>query len=259
MAIWTPDHSKILSQMLDQVVGTPEMIKIRQDFCRMDDCLKSTRAEFNFYFTGSAAEGLRLPGSDFDNMFDINETRYLKVIQSLDESSDTSPYNVFLMCTDNVSPGFTLLQHVNQNTTVAMDRDLYAASKSMYGLQYLSSDLFIQLTLIQHQNVYTHEGIIYKRQGPSMESWSPYSEDFEPGRDNVPSILCKFWPNEAAEWIHRSRNFDWPASLDISSIVDFGCHLVPVGHPLSDMKSMEWRTVYRVILASGNFGGFALK
>ena len=208
----------------------------------LHDCLRSTRANFNFYFTGSAAEGLRLPGSDFDYMFDINNTHCLKVIQSLDEIPDLYQYNVFLICTDNVSPGFSLLQHVNQDATRTIDPVLCAASKSMYGLQYLSSDLFTQLNLIQRQNVYTHaQGIIYKRQGSSMESRSPYSDDSEPGNDNVPSIHCNFWPNEAAEWIHRSRNFDWPSSLDISSIIDFGCHLVPVGHPLSDMKSMEWR------------------
>ena len=238
MASWTPDHSRILSQLLDEVVGTPEMIAIRQDFCRLYDCFRSIKENNNVYFTGSAAEGLALPGSDKDYMIDINEERRLKVIQSLDESPNMSPYSVFLMCTNNVPPGFALLQHVNQNTT--MDPLLYAASQSMYGLQYLSGDLLMQLYLICKQNdVVT--GAAYQRQGPSVETWTAYSDKSESGDDHVPSIKCNFWPNEAAEWIHRPRHFDWPTSFDISSITEFGCHLVPVGHPLSDMKSMEWR------------------
>ena len=238
MASWTPDHSRILSNLLDKVVGTPEIIAIRQDYCRMYDCIKSTREQHNVYFTGSAGEGLDLPGSDVDYMFDINDDHRLKVIQSLDERPSIFPYShdsVLLMCTDNVSPGFALLQFVNQNAMMSLL--LYAASQSMYGLQYLSSDLLMQLFLISKQNNST--GGIHQRQGPSVEFWSPYKSDS--GDDNVPSIHCNFWPSEAEEWINRSRNFGWPTSFDISSIIEFGCHLVPVGHPLSDMKSMEWR------------------
>ena len=135
--------------MLDEVIGTPEVIDIRQDFCRLWDCLKSTDEQRNVYFTGSKAEGLKLPGSDEDYMFDINDMRHLKVIQSLDENPDISPYSVFLMCTENVHPGFTLLQHVNQNT--AMNPFLYSASQYMNGLLYLSSDLFIQNSLIANE------------------------------------------------------------------------------------------------------------
>ena len=239
MASWTRDHSKILSQLLDEVIGTPEVIAIRQDYCRMHDCLLYKCGHKNVYFTGSAAEGLVLPGSDEDYMIDMNDCYCLKAIQSLDESSDISPNSVFLMCTDNVPPGFALLQHVNQNTM--MDPRLHAASQSMYGLQYLSSDLFVQLFLIFKQNNVPVTGATHQRQGPSVEVRNPYSDKSAPGDDNVPCIHCNFWPYEAAEWTNRSRNFGWPSLFDISSIIEFGCHLVPVGHPLSNMKSMEWR------------------
>ena len=59
--------------------------------------------------------------------------------------------------------------------------------------------------------------------------------------DNVFSIHCPFWPNESSEWVQRPRHFAWPTSQDISTITDFGFHLVPVGHPHSDTKLMEWR------------------
>ena len=238
MASWTPGHSRILSAMLDEVVGTPEMIDIRQDFCRMLDCMQSKREQTNIYFTGSAAEGLDLPGSDLDFMLDINDWRCLKVIQSLDENPDISSYSTFLMCTDNVPLGFSLLQHVHQSTT--MDPILYSTSQSINGLRYLSSDLLAQNYLI-FQRSNKREGDTHKRQGPSVESWNHYQDKSKSGTDYVPSIHCPFWPNEASEWIQRSRNVEWPTSFDISSITEFGFHLVPVGHPLSHMKLIEWR------------------
>ena len=150
MASWTPEQSRVLSQLLDEVVGTPEMIDIRQDYCRIDDCLRSTHQQRNIYFTGSAAEGLDLPGSDKDFMYDINDRHRLKVIQSLDENLDVSPFSVklFLMCTENVHPGFALLQHVNQNT---MSPFLHLVCHRMHGVQYLSSDLLAQYYFICEQ------------------------------------------------------------------------------------------------------------
>ena len=234
MTSWTPEDSRILSQMLDEVVGTQEIIDIRQDYCRMLDSLLSIFPRLCTYFTGSKAEGLQLPGSDEDYMHDINYVLSLKVVQSLDNVPDTSSYSVFLMYTENVSPGFALLQHVNQNT---INPILYSLSQSINGLPHLSSDLLAQSFSSQH----TENGERYERHGPSLEYWTKFEDKSESGRDNVPSIHCKFWPKEAAEWIDRLRNFNWPTSFDISSIIGFGCHLVPVGHPLSDIKSMEWR------------------
>ena len=68
----------------------------------------------------------------------------------------------------------------------------------------------------------------------------------ESGVDNVPSIHCPFWPDSASEWRLRVRNFAWPSPSDVKSIVDFGFHLVPVGHPHSDMNMMEWRISFSV-------------
>ena len=72
MSNWTPARSVLLSQLLDNVVGTEEMVRIRQDYCRISDCIKSIGNIFNSYYTGSKADGLDLPGSDMDFMGDIN-------------------------------------------------------------------------------------------------------------------------------------------------------------------------------------------
>ena len=240
MPIWTPDHSLILSLLLDVVVGTKEEIAIRQDYCRLVDSLYAITREQKTYYSGSKAEGLDLPGSDRDLMLDINEKYQIEVIQSLDVHPDIFPsnINIFLMCTQNVPSCFTLIQNVHLHQTRMM-----SLLQRMNGSLYLSSDLLVgKQSLI---NRLGNEGVKYKRQGPSLEGWFEL-DDTGPGTDHVLSIRCKFWPNESIEWIHRSRNFDWPTSLVISSIVEFGCHLVPVGHPHSDRKDMEWRISFSI-------------
>ena len=119
MSRWTSEQSSLLSLLLDEVVGTQEMIDIRQDYCKMLDCYKSNKLH-TVYFTGSKAEGLDLPGSDEDFMFDINiihmmakDLRPIKVIQTLHDFEETNSYDIFLMSTENVPPGFALLSYVN--------------------------------------------------------------------------------------------------------------------------------------------------
>ena len=240
MANWTPDHSTILSKMLDEVTGTPEMIAIRQDFCKIDDCLKSQDYQFNMYFTGSKAEGLELPGSDEDFMMDINKEFNIKVIQSLDELPDRSPKSILLMSAENVPPGFALLQHVN-HTSHTMHPMLIFSTQKMNGLQYLTSDWMVENYLFQTFLRGADQFCSRRRQGPSVETWTDYGDTSESGTDLVMSIHCPFWPNLALEWTQRPRYFGWPNSREISSIAEFGCHLVPVGHPHSGKKLKEWR------------------
>ena len=241
MSSWTPERSSILSALLDDVVGTPEVMDIRQDRCRIQDCLALKLNKHNIYFTGSKSEGLDLPGSDFDYMSDRNDWLCIKVIQSLDERSTLSPYSLFLMSTENVHPGFALLKHVNQTLNNPI---LFLISQSMNGLLYLSSDLTVEYyRSFQSKSDIT---VTRTRQGPSVETWHEYMDKSESGMDDVLSIYCDFWPTQASEWTQRPRHFGWPTSHDISSIINFGCHLVPVGHPHSDTKSMEWRISFSV-------------
>ena len=236
MPSWTPDHSMILSLLLDTVVGTKEMIEIRQDYCRIKDCIQSIFLQHNVYFTGSKSEGLNLPGSDKDYMIDINKKFMIKVTQSSDENNDTSPYSTFFMSTENAPPGFAILRLVY---SAVMHPFVYQSSQYMNGVQYLSSDLFIEINVLLFRNI--PGGNTVRRQGPSAELWSHFHDKSEPGVDHVSSIYCAFWPTQASEWVQRPRHFGWPTSQDVLSITDFGFHLVPVGHPHSDTKLLEWR------------------
>ena len=117
--------------------------------------------------------------------------------------------------------------------------------QSKGGVDYLSSNLFVG-NIHSVASVTKPGNRTLGRQGPSIEYWDEYDNKSEEGTDSVIAIHCNFWPNVAAEWIQRQRHFGWPTSRDISSIVDFGCHLVPVGHPHSETKLMEWRFSFSV-------------
>ena len=242
MANWTPARSVLLPQLLDDVVGTEEMVYIRQDYCRIWDCLMSTTDSNNdnVYFTGSKAEGLDLPGSDHDVMFDINNKANLVIIQKMQDAPPAVNRNVFFMKTENVPPCFTMLRSVNQ----VQHGLLFDVCQFIDNAMYLSSYLLVHNATSEIKtNIYNKK---IARQGPSIEGWNHYMDTSKSGIDNVLSIHCPFWPDSATEWRTRPRQYAWPSPSVIKSIVDFGFHLVPVGHPNSDMNMMEWRMSFSV-------------
>ena len=174
---WTPDKSSLLSLMLDDVVGTQEIIDIRQDYCRLTDCIRSDDSGDSWYFTSSKAEGLQLPGSDEDYMLDVNTFFNIKVVQTIQEIDETNQCHKFLMYTENVPLGFALLQSVN--TCPFPHCSIYQCLQNINGMHvpFLSSDLFVQYTT-DHYIFGKDPGDTHKRQGPSIEIWNAY-EDVE--------------------------------------------------------------------------------
>ena len=245
MASWTLERSAILSLMLDEVSGTEEMVAIRQDFCRVVDCMTSCYLNTGTYYTGSKAEGLNLPGSDSDFMRDINDQYNIRVAQTTQEARvASSPRSAsLLLCTDNVHPGFALLRWLSISSPIPHPL-LLRASQNMYGFPHLSSFLFTRETLQAETN--PGDGCTRVIQGPSIETWTEYMDRSESGMDQVPSIHCPFWPRGADEWLHRPRRYGWPTLTDITQITDFGCHLVAVGYPPSSSKEMEWRISFSI-------------
>ena len=153
MSGWTPERSTLLSMLLDEVTGTPEMIEIRQDFCRLDDCILSLKAGTHVYFTGSKAEGLDLPGSDWDYMFDFNEEFKLEITQTVPTRSEVHDGDLLFFNTANTPPCFVTLRFINQ----IKHPGLAIASRNMDGIPHLSSDLVVQ-NLLSHE---CHRGSIY--------------------------------------------------------------------------------------------------
>ena len=239
MASCRPDHSMILSLLLDTVVGTKEMTEIRQDYCKILECILvvSKCQQGNIYFTGSKSEGLELPGSDEDYMLDINNSMQIKVTQSFVENE---AFSNFVMSTEHVPSCFVLLQHIPQAQTLPY---LYRGFRYRNGIPYLSSDFIVRESVLCWSKTPVEK---VNRQGPSAETWYEFNDKSKSGTENVSSINCAFWPNVALEWVQRPRLFGWPTSQDIETITDFGFHLVPVGHSLSGTKLIEWRLSFSI-------------
>ena len=233
----TAEHNTYLSYLLDDVTGTEDIVKMRKDYCKISDCIGSCNStSTNKYFTGSKAEGLDLPGSDDDYMIDINNTYYIEVSESMEDLLQSTRANKLLIVTDNVPPAFALLKCVS-----VYDQSLRRAMVNMGDNAYLSSQEFLSSL-----NLFKFETGTRRIQGPSVETWHEFQDTSEAGRDNVPSILCKAWPTAAAEWRDRPRQYGWPSQLDKGNIEAFGCHLVPIGHPFSIKRSMEWRLSFSI-------------
>ena len=108
MASWTTAHSIRLSQLLDDIVGTEEMVNIRRDYCRIFDSVFVSQDmygnQMNFH-TGSKAEGLDLPGSDTDVMLNMRNTH---VFQTEQDALLAKHGYVFVMSTENVPKCFAV-------------------------------------------------------------------------------------------------------------------------------------------------------
>ena len=235
MADWSPEHNTYLSALLDDVTGSEEVVRIRKNFCKICDCIQSIDGN-NVYYTGSRAEGLDLSGSDDDYMYDINEIHDIEVSESIQDLVRSTRRNKLLIITDNVPPAFAMLKCVT-----LQDPLLLRSAVPMNNEPYLSSQLVVSSPWRQ-----SAKAEISQIQGPSVETWDEYQYTSQSGDDNVPSILCKFWPTSADEWKDRPRHYGWPSQRDKEYIEQFGCHLVPVGHPLSARKSLEWRLSFSI-------------
>ena len=228
-----------MSALLDNVTGTEEIVRIRHDFCKIRDCIASVnRDNVDWYYTGSKAEGVHLPGSDNDYMFDINDNLDIDVSESLQDLLQSTRRNKLLIITDNVPPAFAMLKCV---TLDLQDPFLLRSAVQMSNDEtYLSSQKLVS-------SPWPYESTTESRiQGPSVETWDLYANTYESGNDHVPSILCKCWPISSAEWKDRPRHYGWPSQHDKEYIEQFGCHLVPIGHPLSARKSLEWRLSFSI-------------
>ena len=235
MSSWTPSHSILMSRLLDDVVGTQEIVAMRRDDCKVYDCASSFNFDADVYFTGSKAEGLDLPGSDKDFMVDIDITHDIQVI----EQGQALPHrtHMFEMVTDKDNQVFSMLRSISPHLE-------YKCECLFDSLQFTDSSYFLSSYLLVHNHLSRchHEHVTV--QGPSMahEPANPYGDDY----DVVNSIHCSFWPRVAAEWVGRTRLHNWPKTDVLNKIIDFGFHLVPVGYTHSPKSMMEWRISFSI-------------
>ena len=167
MSRWKPEHSVLLSQLLDIVVGTEETVEIRRDLCKIADSLDTVSDEANSYLTGSWSEGLSLPGSDTDKMSDMN----VEVIQQGQAVPQSDMRHLFVMVTDEVHPAFAMLREIAPHTQCAKECLIPRCLRHINGFQFLSSHLVLHslrekgrdLTQSYDKSPYTNRNVKRKK------------------------------------------------------------------------------------------------
>lgn len=164
------------------VVGSEKAVKYRRCFYRcFDDCLNFKKGKL--ISSGSKAEGLDLPGSDLDLMFLLEEV-------VVDKTHSGEKEELFVLDTDNASPGFALIK-VPENKSEFRD-----VRKSITGC-FLSNDYIKERAFSKASMPAQVMQKSFKIQGPSVDIALKGVFDV----DFVISLSCREWPNVARMWI----------------------------------------------------------
>ncbi|XP_052081082.1 uncharacterized protein LOC127719084 [Mytilus californianus] len=209
---------RLYKYLCEEVVGSENIVRYRRLYYKIHDDI-SNNINFEFISSGSKAEGLDLPGSDFDLMFLL---KFWEVYEYTPKDKE----DVIMLDTKNALPGFALLKTEDKSSFP------YSRTKTADGNLISNSDFFNLLWSVIGQ-----DANFFEIHGPSM------SHSFLVDTDTLYCLKCHTWPTVAKQWLLRSRPSGWPSQDIISKIVAQGCLLVPVGSKSSCSKGhpFEWR------------------
>ncbi|XP_071128167.1 uncharacterized protein [Mytilus edulis] len=202
--------------MCENVVGSENVVRYRRLYCKLNDEIFDD-SSYAIISSGSKAEGLDLPGSDYDIMF-------LAKNWLVYETKPNDDDDVIVLDTDNALPGFALLK-VADNTTFPCPITVTANGNYIANIDYLKF-------ILGKEN-----DILYTIHGPSLSNSA---------LDDTDLVFCfKYhtWPTIAKNWLLRYRPSNWPSRDVIYNVVDHGVLVVPIGSktPISNGNSLEWR------------------
>ena len=217
---------KLYKYMCDEVVGSEKVVNYRRHFFNvLDDVHNLRESDWHFISSGSKAEGLNLPGSDFDVMF-IN--KYINVYERVDVPSnyhDLRTKHNLVLDFDNAMPGFTLLR-------------IYDVREWKAEVIHLNDD---GLCL---PNKKWKRAMNRKNRAINGPCFSDPLEVV----DQAYCLRYSKWPSKARQWVDRPRFCGWPPESLINNIVQRGVLLVPIGSKSDSHKDnpFEWRISFSV-------------
>ncbi|XP_062571137.1 uncharacterized protein LOC134233162 [Saccostrea cucullata] len=202
-------------------LGTLQLVAMRRDVLDISEMVENqVRSNgFSTMFSGSQREGFRLKGSDFDEMFWLNNHR---VIWDFSQSQyyNTHRQTLILCDSSDSPPGFTLLYLLSPS----MYGDIQGCCVRMKNRHYISSSKYRQMAC----------SVNYTQHGPCALR-TIGETDF----DNAVCFVSDFWPPSASSLIDRCHS--WPQPRVVDDIVKNGCHFVAIGHKLGNHEDLEWR------------------
>ena len=218
---------KLYKYMCDEVVGSEKVVNSRRQFFSVFDdvCNHCGDTKWHTISSGSKAEGLNLPGSDFDVMCISKNIHVYEPEDVLSNCHDLKTKPALVLDFDNAVAGFTLLR--------------------IYDVRQWSKELI---------DIYKNRLVL------SNSTWKrvmgvtgcvingPCFSDQLGIMDRAFSLKYTKWPSEAVQWIERSRLCGWPPESLINNIVQGGVLLVPIGSKSDSQKDnpFEWRISFSV-------------
>ncbi|CAC5371191.1 unnamed protein product [Mytilus coruscus] len=202
-------QSELFSRFLSLHIGTERIVKLRQLLLNKFVNIADT---LSFEIIGSRSEGLDMTGSDTDILVVTNLTAH-ESGEHLNNSISTVEYDSLM---DGIHPGYVILEDI-------------ASSNEMH-------------TCLDESKKIINQFFKSKPHGPALMQ-SVLGADY----DYVISIKSESWPKIAMEWINRNRQYGWPPQEMIYSIVQKGCHIVPVGSSRNHAEDKDWRLSFPMI------------
>ena len=193
-------------------------LRLKQAF--NDRIFRTGNTPWKTYFTGSMYEGMPYEVcGDRDIMY--RHTSWIFFITNASRGTTR-----FIAIRNTLNPAYISLI---TSDGIKYDSTIEEAILERHGTRYLSSRIF--LAKLENTNDELH--------GPAIKSlWNP--ERPQDGfADRVLCLACHTWPAE--EYLTRPRLHGWPSQSLIDKIQEDGCLVVPVGHPDSTNREVEWR------------------
>lgn len=216
--------NRVYQYMCDEVVGSEKTVSKTRLLYKLQDDI-SNKKQYSVISSGSKAEGLNLPGSDFDIMILIKEYEVYE-----EEQGDRE--GVLFLDTEHAAPGFTMLKVKHELSRPFQPTETingkYLSNRDLYDF-LLDEFSFMEPVLEVH--------------GPSF--CFPKLMDI----DIVTCIKCYTWPSVARKWISRFRPTGWPSDDIISNSFSQGILLVPVGSKSAcgESNPLEWRFSFSLV------------
>ena len=231
-----PRLSEAIYVIMCRELRTPTEVRLRREVDDIDEVVNNSvwimKGEYRM-MSGSRRDGSWLKTSDEDNMIwipdnkvicDHSQISFYRILQHL----------VILMECEDLPPGFSRLKLM----TPLKNREINLCSVTMNNEIYVSSHLFREQCLIYHQKE-SGSNISVKLHGPCV---TVHYKHLGMEVDFAHCFRSHHWPNGAISWIQRCQLKKWPPDYVLSSIINDGFHVVPIGSsPLNPEYDGEWR------------------
>ena len=197
--------------------------------------------------SGSQAEGLSVPRLYISkNDMDVKNPNFNEMEYWEADIDSMSVMNIHVENGENeLIPMATVEKSIGDSRYVRLKvtDELKSYIPSYEGMQYLPHSMCLSK---ENWKICKAYDAVEEIHGPVIKSQYQYESEpgfkevlYEGDRCNVFKYPTA-WPEDAMDWLVRSRPYSWPSVLLIKDIFDSGCHLAPVGRGIRKKEPINF-------------------